>query len=72
MDLAAWDLVLVIGRPGWRLGVRERDRMAALARLADERWVDVSEREARSAAGQPEHGLERRLRHDGSPLERPL
>jgi ACT domain len=48
VDLAAWDLVLVVGRPGWRLGQRERDRMAALARLADERWIDVSEREART------------------------
>jgi hypothetical protein len=47
VDLAAWDLVLVVGRPGWRLGTRERDRMAALARLADARWMDFSERESR-------------------------
>jgi hypothetical protein len=47
IELAAWDLVLAVGRPGWTLGVRERDRMAALGRLADERWIDVSEREPR-------------------------
>lgn len=49
VELAAWDLVLAVGRPGWRLGTRERDRMAALARLADERWIDLSEREGRVA-----------------------
>lgn len=47
VELAAWDLVLVVGRPGWRFGTRERDRMASLARLADARWMDVSERESR-------------------------
>jgi len=47
VELAEWDLVLVVGRPGWRFGTRERDRMAALARLADARWMDVSERESR-------------------------
>jgi hypothetical protein len=47
VELAAWDLVLVVGRPGWRFGTRERDRIAALARLADARWMDVSERESR-------------------------
>ena len=49
VELAAWDLVLVAGRPGWRFGTRERDRMAALARLADARWMDLSERESRFA-----------------------
>jgi hypothetical protein len=48
VDLAAWDLVLIVGRPGWKFGTREKDRLAALARLADERWIDVSERETRS------------------------
>lgn len=47
VELAAWDLALVVGRPGWRFGTRERDRMAALARLADARWTDVADREAR-------------------------
>jgi hypothetical protein len=47
VELAAWDLVLVVGRPGWRFGTRERDRMAALARLADARWMDFPERESR-------------------------
>jgi hypothetical protein len=47
VDLAAWDLVLIAARPGWKFGVREKDRLAALARLADERWIDVSERETR-------------------------
>lgn len=48
VELAAWDLVLVVCRPGWKLGLRERDRLGALARLADARWVDVSEREVRA------------------------
>jgi hypothetical protein len=46
VELAAWDLVLVVGRPGWRFGTRERDRMAALARLADIRWMELSESES--------------------------
>ena len=48
VELAAWDLVLVVGRPGWQFGTRERDRMAALARLADVRWKDVSGSENRA------------------------
>lgn len=51
VELAAWDLVLVVGRPGWRFGTRERDRMAALARLADARWMDVAERESKPSRG---------------------
>ena len=47
VDLGAWDLVLCAGRPGWRFAVREQARLAALARLADARWVDLAEREAR-------------------------
>ncbi len=47
VDLAASDLVLVVGRPGWQFGTRERDRLAALARLADVRWRDVSRSEDR-------------------------
>jgi hypothetical protein len=47
VDLVAWDLVLAAGRPGWRFGVRERAHLAALAQLADARWADMAERDAR-------------------------
>ena len=47
VDLAAWDPVLAAGRPGWRFGVRERAHLAALAQLADARWADMTERDAR-------------------------
>ncbi len=47
VELAAWDLVLLVGRPGWLLGARDTARLAALARLADARWVDLAERDAR-------------------------
>jgi hypothetical protein len=47
VDLAAWDLVLAAGRPGWRFGVRERAHLAALAQLADARWADMTERDTR-------------------------
>ncbi|MGA2522273.1 MAG: hypothetical protein ABSG81_15815, partial [Acidimicrobiales bacterium] len=49
VDLAAWDLVLAAGRPGLRFGRRERSHLAAVARLADARWVDLAEREARAS-----------------------
>lgn len=48
VDVAAWDLVLVAGRPGWSISQREKGRLAALARLADARWADVADRDARS------------------------
>lgn len=47
VHLAAWDLTLVVGRPTWPFGARDRSRLHSLARLADARWVDLSEREAR-------------------------
>ena len=47
VDLVAWDLVLAAGRPGWRFGVRERAHLAALAQLADARWTEMTERDAR-------------------------
>jgi hypothetical protein len=47
VHLAAWDLTLVVGRPTWPFGARDRSRLSALARLADARWIDLSEREAR-------------------------
>jgi ACT domain len=49
VHLAAWDLTLVVGRPTWPFGARDRNRLGSLARLADARWVDLSEREARLA-----------------------
>ena len=49
VHLAAWDLTLVVGRPTWPFGDRDRHRLHSLARLADARWVDLSEREARIA-----------------------
>jgi hypothetical protein len=47
IDLTAWDLVLLAGRPGWRLGASDFARLEAMARLADARWVDLAERDAR-------------------------
>jgi hypothetical protein len=46
VDLTAWDLVLAAGRPGWRFGTRERAYLAALARLADARWAEMSDQPA--------------------------
>jgi hypothetical protein len=48
-DLAAWDLVLVAGRPGWPFSVSERSHLTALAQLADVRWADMTQRQARIA-----------------------
>jgi hypothetical protein len=48
-DLAVWDLVLVAGRPGWPFSESERSHLAALAQLADARWADMTQREARIA-----------------------
>jgi len=54
VDLAAWDLVLVAGRPGWRFGPREQAHLAAVARLADARWVDLAaEHEVGTTAPSP-------------------
>ncbi|HYL40203.1 MAG TPA: ACT domain-containing protein [Candidatus Binatus sp.] len=47
VDLAAWDLVLLVGRPGWRLGTSDFARLEAMAGLADARWGDLAERDAR-------------------------
>ena len=47
VHLAAWDLTLVVGRPTWPFGARDRSRLSSLARLADARWVDLSERDSR-------------------------
>jgi hypothetical protein len=47
VDLAAWDLVLLVGRPARQIGRHDRQRLAALARVADARWADLAERDAR-------------------------
>ena len=49
VDLAAWDLVLAAGRPGWRFGTRERAHLVALAHLADARWADMTDRDPGTA-----------------------
>ena len=49
VDLAAWDVVLAVGRPGWPFRDHERRHLAALAALADARWADLANREARVA-----------------------
>jgi hypothetical protein len=54
VHLASWDLTLVVGRPTWPFGASERARLDALARLADARWIDLSEREPRMT--HPSHG----------------
>jgi len=47
VHLASWDLTLVVGRPTWPFGARDRGRLASLARLADARWVELSEHDVR-------------------------
>ena len=47
VDLAAWDLILLVGRPGWAIGPGERETLEGLAQLADARWSDLAERDAR-------------------------
>jgi hypothetical protein len=40
--MAAWDLSLVVGRPGRPFADAERGRLVALARLGDARWAELS------------------------------
>jgi hypothetical protein len=47
--LAAWDLALVVGRPGRRFVEAERERLAALARLGDARWQELARWRTRHA-----------------------
>ena len=49
-------LSLVLGRSGRPLRARERRQVAALARIADTRWVEVSSPQRRSAHQQDEAG----------------
>ena len=37
-----WDLLLVVGRPGWAFTATEEERLRALASLADTRWVELA------------------------------
>lgn len=41
-EMANWDLLLMVGRPGWRFAGNEQRRLEALAALADLRWVDLA------------------------------
>lgn len=47
--LRAWDLVVVVGRPGRAFTEAERRHLAGVARLADARWTDLADRDARSS-----------------------
>jgi hypothetical protein len=47
VDLTAWDLILLVGRPGWAVGPGERETLEGLAQLAEARWTDLAERDAR-------------------------
>ena len=40
--LGSWDLVLVVGRPGWTFSAGERLLVRALAALADARWAQLA------------------------------
>lgn len=46
-ELAGASLVVVLGRRGRPLRARERRQLAALARIVDQRWMDLVERSAR-------------------------
>lgn len=49
--LPNFDVVLVAGRPGWPFRASERDRLRALAVLADTRWSDLARATHPSRAG---------------------
>ncbi len=48
-SLSAWDLVLIAGRPGRPLAEIERRHLSGIARIADARWSDLAERDARGS-----------------------
>lgn len=54
--MAAWDLALVVGRPGRRFAELEQRRLQALADVADARWREVSR--SRSAGVHPSRSEE--------------
>ncbi len=41
-EMASWDLLLMVGRPGWPFVGAEQGRLEALARLADARWAGLA------------------------------
>lgn len=45
--LQAWDLVLVAGRPGRIFGQADRLHLTGIGRLADARWTDLADSQAR-------------------------
>jgi hypothetical protein len=49
VDLAVWDLVMAVGRPGWPIGEDDRRRLGAIGKLADIRWTDLAETESRAS-----------------------
>jgi len=46
-SLHAWNLVLVAGRPGRAFGPSDQLHLVGIGRLADARWVDLADSEAR-------------------------
>ncbi|HAM02691.1 MAG TPA: hypothetical protein DCQ30_10785 [Acidimicrobiaceae bacterium] len=48
-ELASWDLVLVVGRPGCPFARGEQLRLEGLAGLADARWADLAHSGTRTA-----------------------
>ncbi len=72
--LVAWDLVLIAGRPGRPLAEVDRRHLSGIAGLADARWADLADRDARGShpsarrAGGP--GATTALDRAGAPLDR--
>ncbi len=52
-DLSVASLVVVLGRDGRPFRTRERRQLSALARIADNRWVDLVTRTGPSLLGGP-------------------
>lgn len=48
-EMANWDLLLMVGRPGVRFTGSEESRLEALAALADARWADLARLRANSS-----------------------
>lgn len=54
--LHAWDLVLIAGRPGRVFGQADRLHLTGIGRLADTRWTDIANSEARHSHPSARHG----------------
>jgi len=54
--LHAWDLVLIAGRPGRVFGQADRLHLTGIGRLADARWTDIANSEARHNHPSARHG----------------